>query len=140
MKQFISPILPICLLFLLIADCSTPPTKMQNTYTRIEAKNKTRELSCKLSSPELLKRKATVLASLRKQILEKKELKNGYAFRFEGSDKTVDELIEFIKAERQCCDFFTFDLSISGDKSEVWLELTGETGAKDFIKEELELL
>jgi hypothetical protein len=104
-----------------------------------KAKSKTGELSCKLTTPELQARKATVLESLRKQIVEKKELKDGYAFKFAGTDKMVDELIEFIKTERECCDFFTFNLSISGDKSEAWLELTGVDGAKDFIKTELEL-
>jgi hypothetical protein len=80
-----------------------------------------------------------VIASLRKKVLEKKELSNGYAFKFGGSDEMLDELTTFIKAERQCCDFFTFNLQISGDQSEVWLELTGAEGAKDFIRTELEL-
>jgi hypothetical protein len=104
-----------------------------------KAKSKSTELSCKLTTPELQARKKTVLESLRKQMLEKKELKDGYAFKFPGSDKMVDELIEFIKTERECCDFFTFNLSISGDKTIAWLELTGVEGAKDFIKTELEL-
>lgn len=51
----------------------------------------------------------------------------------------LDELIEFIKTERECCDFFTFNLSITGDKSEAWLELTGVEGAKDFVTTELGL-
>jgi hypothetical protein len=83
-------------------------------------------------------RKLTVLASLKKEVKEKKELSNGYAFRFDGSDKILAELTEFIRTERTCCDFFTFNLSVSGDKSEIWLELTGPEGAKDFITEELE--
>jgi len=103
------------------------------------AKSKTGELSCKLTTPELQKRKETVLASLKSQVIEKKELKDGYAFKFTGSDRMVDELTEFIKTERECCDFFTFNLSISGDKSEAWLELTGADGAKDFISTELGL-
>ncbi len=81
----------------------------------------------------------TVLASLKKQMLDRKELSNGYAFRFEGNDKMLDELMEFIKTERTCCDFFVFNLSISGDKSEIWMEMTGVKGAKDFITQELEL-
>jgi hypothetical protein len=48
----------------------------------------------------------------------------------------IDELVEFIKTERACCDFFIFNLSISS-KSEAWLEITGPRGAKDFIKTEL---
>ncbi|WP_415580001.1 hypothetical protein [Flavobacterium longum] len=96
-------------------------------------------MACKLSSPELLKRKETVLASLKKQVLEKQELPNGFAFRFDGKDKVLDELTEFIKTERTCCDFFTFNLSVSGDKSEIWLEIKGENGSKEFVETELGL-
>ena len=105
-----------------------------------KAKNKTSEVSCRLTTPELRKRKETVIASLKQQILDKKELKDGYAFKFPGTDEVLDELTAFIKTERACCDFFTFGLSISGDKSEAWLELTGADGSKDFIKSELGLV
>jgi len=84
----------------------------------LAAKNKKVELTCKLSSPELRKRKETVIKSLKSQVLEKNELINGYAYKFPAKDEIVDELAEFIKAERTCCDFFIFNLSISGDKSE----------------------
>jgi hypothetical protein len=104
-----------------------------------EAKNKKSGLSCKLTTPELRQRKETVIKSLKAQILTKKELKNGYSYKFVGTDKMVDELTEFVKTERECCDFFTFNLSISGDKSEAILEITGPKGAKDFIKTELEM-
>jgi hypothetical protein len=107
--------------------------------TTCEAKNKNTVMACKLTSPELQKRKATILASLKQQIIEKKELPSGYAYKFSGADKVVDELAEFIKTERECCDFFTFNLSVSGDKSEAWLELKGPEGVKDFIKSELGL-
>lgn len=80
-----------------------------------------------------------IVTSLKKQILERKELSNGYAFKFGGSDNVLNELTDFIKSERECCDFFIFNLSISGDKSEIWLEMTGVEGAKDFITKELEL-
>jgi hypothetical protein len=104
-----------------------------------EAENKKNALTCKLTTPELRQRKETVIKSLKSQILTKKELKNGYSYKFAGTDKMVDELAEFVKTERACCDFFVFNLSISGDKSEAWLEITGPKGAKDFIKTELEL-
>lgn len=104
-----------------------------------KAKTRTTELRCKLPTPELQKRKETVIASLKKRILDKKELQNGFAFKFGGTDEILDELMDFIKTERACCAFFTFGLSISGDKSEAWLELTGENGAKDFVTSELRL-
>ena len=95
--------------------------------------------SCKLTTPELQERKATVLASLRNKMLEKKELINGYAFRFNGSDEMIDELAAFIKTERACCDFFTFQISVAGNESSCWLEITGDTGVKEFIVNELEM-
>jgi hypothetical protein len=93
---------------------------------------------CKLTSAEFRERKATVVASLKKQILEKKELKTGFAYKFAGTDATVDEITNFIKTERQCCGFFKFSLSVNGD-SDAWLEITGPEGAKDVIISELEL-
>lgn len=95
------------------------------------------QMSCKLTNPELRKRKETVIARLKQQMLDKKELQNGYAFKFEGTDNVIDELTEFIKTERECCSFFTFVLSVKGDKSEAWLELIGPEGVKDFIISEL---
>ncbi|HEY9559166.1 MAG TPA: hypothetical protein VIR29_00110 [Anseongella sp.] len=103
------------------------------------ARLKRTEFYCKLSTPELRKRQETVLASLKKQVLEKKELLDGFAYRFEGTDEVLDELLEFIKSERECCDCFIFDLSISGDKGEAWLMLTGVKGVKEFIAAELKL-
>lgn len=103
-----------------------------------EAKNKRNGLTCKLTTTELRKRNATVIASLKKQLLQKKELINGYAYRFKGTDAVLDELSSFIKTERACCDFFVYGISISGDKSEAWLSLTGAEGVKEFIKTELE--
>jgi hypothetical protein len=103
-----------------------------------EAKNKKNDLTCKLTTPGLRKRKATVIAGLKKQLVQKKELINGYAYKFKGTDAVLDELASFIKTERACCDFFVYSISISGDKSEAWLSLTSPTGVKEFIQTDLE--
>ena len=126
-----------------IAQTATPPTTPAKTTAcapGCHASNQSGELSCKLSTPQLMKRKETVLKKLKHQVLETKELADGYAFKFPGTDKVIDELTEFIKTERTCCDFFIFGLSISGDASEAWLTLTGPEGAKHFISDELGLV
>ena len=64
-------------------------------------------IACKLTSPELQKRKQEVLAILKDKVLSKSELENGYKYKFDGSDKIFDEIVSFIKSERACCDFFT---------------------------------
>ncbi|MEQ8714895.1 MAG: hypothetical protein RIC80_17880 [Cyclobacteriaceae bacterium] len=117
----------------------TNQTKTCSYSNSCKAKNQSAEVSCKLTTPELRRRKESVVASLKQQILDEQELEDGYAFKFPGTDKVLDELTEFIKTERACCDFFVFGLSISGDKSEAWMEMTGTEGAKDFIEFELGL-
>jgi hypothetical protein len=112
------------------AKCST-------SYTDDCDKETSAKLVCRLTSPELKQRKETVITSLKKQILAKKELTNGYSYKFAGTDKMVDELIEFIKTERECCNFFVFNLLINGDKSVTVLEIKGPQRAKEFIKTEL---
>ena len=95
-------------------------------------------LACKLSGPELQKRKATVITLLKSKVQEKHELENGYAYSFIGTDDLLTELVEFVKTERQCCGFLDFNLSIKGDGSTIWLSLTGTAGAKEFIANEIE--
>jgi hypothetical protein len=92
-------------------------------------------MTCKLTSPELQKRKTTIIAEIKKLIKGKTELTNGYAYRFDGSDKNVDLLTDFIKTERQCCDFFNFSIDVNNDQT-VWLKITG---VKGFVTSELEL-
>lgn len=101
-------------------------------------KNK-RTLACTLTTPEQDDRKATVLRSLKKQIVQKKELPDGFSYRFKGTDSLIDKLCTFIKTERHCCSFFDFGLQIAGDGSTTWFTITGPEGAKEFIKTELGL-
>jgi hypothetical protein len=91
---------------------------------------------CKLTNPELSKRKKEVIAKLKEQIQEKKELPNGFSYQFNGTDEMLDTLIAFIKSERQCCTFFNFNLLLNKEAT-VWLEITGDDGAKTFISTEL---
>lgn len=128
-----------CLILLAMGISADAQKSSKVCTSDCESKNKKTSFTCKLTTLELRQRKETVIASLKKQILQKKELKNGYAYKFIGSDKMVDELAEFIKTERACCDFFVFNLSFSGDKKEAWLEIIGEKGVKEFIKTELEM-
>lgn len=96
-------------------------------------------ITCKLTTAELQERKAKAIAEMKKHVKQVKELKDGYAYRFAGTDEMLDQLMEFIKTERQCCGFFTFRLAIAEENEDVWLELTGPKGAKEFLKNELGL-
>lgn len=92
-------------------------------------------LVCKLTTPELQKRKATVIAEVRTLVLERKELGEGYSYRFESSNYNLDRLTEFIKTERMCCDFFTFRLTVNEDTAV--LDISGPPGAREFLEKEV---
>jgi hypothetical protein len=97
----------------------------------------TKPLTCKLTTPELQKRKSTVIAHLKALVVERTELQDGYSYKFEAKDEILDKLIDFIKTERMCCDFFRFELTVEENITQ--LQITGPTGAKEFLKEEVDL-
>lgn len=143
-KQIAFCCLGLCFLISCSSECKDEKCMKTEKSSAVDqagviATNSSQDVSCKLTSEELRKRKETVLLSLKKKVLEKKELTNGYSFKFEGTDAVIDELAEFVKSERSCCGFFVFTLSFSGDGKEAWLTLTGAEGAKEMISDELGL-
>ena len=107
----------------------------QKNDTTMETKAKT--LTCKLTTAELRERKSNVIADLKLLVQERKELESGYSYLFESTDRILDQLNEFIKTERMCCDFFVFQLTIDGNAA--ILDITGPAGAKEFLREEVDL-
>lgn len=93
---------------------------------------------CTLTTPEFRERKKTLVAGLKAKVLERKEVANGFQYKFNGTDELLDKLNEFIKSERDCCGFFTFKVTVTPDGM-AWLEISGKDGVKDFITDELEL-
>lgn len=69
--------------------------------------------------------------------LETKELENGYAFRLRGKAVSLQELGEWVSAERKCCPFFGFEIDVHPDSGPLWLKLKGAEGIKPFIRREL---
>ncbi|WP_217452218.1 hypothetical protein, partial [Mucilaginibacter humi] len=82
--------------------------------------------------------KRTVIAQLKNIILEKVELSDGFSYKFSNTDATIDLLANFIKTERECCDFFNFNMFVSGDQY-ILLDISGADGIKTFIHNEIGL-
>jgi hypothetical protein len=123
--------------YVLVIALSMVITKVAQSQTADTTKKESKPIVCKLTSTDLQNRKKTVIANLKTLVLERKELENGYSYRFEANDSTLDFLMEFIKSERQCCDFFDFAIQVKEDNV-VWLEITGPSGTKSFITSELD--
>ena len=64
---------------------------------------------------------------------EVRELSDGYEYRFPGDIEWAEKLIEFIREERACCPFFTFEIRFEPASGPIWLALRGPEGTKEFI-------
>lgn len=94
-------------------------------------------VTCKLTTPELQEQKKTVIAEVKKLVVERVEITNGVRYSFSDSDSTIDLLTNFIKTERLCCSFFEFNLIVGQSEGLITLELSGPEGTKDFIESEI---
>jgi hypothetical protein len=91
-------------------------------------------VACCLSDEELRNREATLLVQFKAAVIEREELENGYLFRVLGDKKSITLVTELIMAERECCPFLKFELSLEPGMGPVSVRMTGPAGAKEFLK------
>ena len=70
-------------------------------------------------------------------VKEIQERANGYAFRLSEAAISLAKVAEFIRYERLCCPFFSFNMEVDGQSKTLWLSLSGAEGVKPFIVAEL---
>jgi hypothetical protein len=90
-------------------------------------------IACLLNDEEQRERKQHLQQELFSHVTETTELEDGFAYRFPGDRDVVDQLIDFVLFERECCPFFTFDLGFEPEHGPVTLSLRGPEGVKEFL-------
>ncbi|MEM9721413.1 MAG: hypothetical protein AAGA10_19265 [Bacteroidota bacterium] len=98
-----------------------------------ESNMSSQPLVCKLSEPELRKRKATLQKEVFSRIHKVEELETGYRLYFPDDQEFVLKLMDFILAERTCCPFFQFELGLGTYNSGIWLGITGTGEVKEML-------
>jgi len=88
-------------------------------------------VACNLTAKEMPERRV-LLAKLGEAVMETQEREDGYTYRFE-SDALLPEILEIVRAERECCPFLRFSLTFEPGNGPVWLEVTGPEGTKEFV-------
>jgi len=78
-------------------------------------------------------RHASLLRGLSAKIQHRRELSDGFAFRFAAEGETIAELAEWIGLERICCPFLRFSVEVEANAGPVWLRLTGSAQVKAFV-------
>jgi hypothetical protein len=86
---------------------------------------------CTLTSEAIATRKANLLTGLVSRAESRDDLAEGVRFRF--SADALPAVAETIEAERQCCRFLRFDITVEPDGGPLWLSLTGPPGTREFL-------
>jgi hypothetical protein len=90
-------------------------------------------IACELTPAEMTARRAALLPGLLGRAEERTSLENGFRWRFDASSELLTAVAETINAERQCCRFLRFVLTVEPGGGSLWLEITGPQGTPAFL-------
>ena len=90
-------------------------------------------IACELTPAELAARREGLLPGLLEQARERTSLSNGLRFSFAPSTEFLRAAVQTIDAERQCCKFLKFELTVEPDGGQMSLEITGPPGTAEFL-------
>ena len=88
---------------------------------------------CTLSPQALSARRQGLLAELLQQAADKELLPYGVRLRFAPSRETLSTIAQAIEAERHCCRFLRFVVTVEPDAGQFTLDLTGPQGTREFV-------
>ena len=92
-------------------------------------------IACTLTAGELRARRGELLPGLIAQALERVERSDGFAWRFAARTEVLHALTSVIDAERQCCPFLRFELTVEPGQGPLWLAVSGPAGTKAVLAE-----
>ena len=89
---------------------------------------------CTLGPAALKARREGLLADLLRRADDHQDLTNGCRLRFAAADGTLELIARAIDAERRCCRFLRFRVTVEPDEGPILLDLTGPEGTGDFLR------
>jgi hypothetical protein len=93
---------------------------------------------CTLTQVALKARREGLLSELLRRAQAHEELPQGHRLRFAATDDMLSTIARTIDAERQCCRFLRFSITVEPDGGPISLELTGPPGTREFVSALLE--
>jgi hypothetical protein len=81
-------------------------------------------------TPEEREQHSRLAGELFAAVREVRELADGYSFRLPEDSAMLYKVADFIRHERVCCPFWTFNITVEAQGGAIWLQLTGPDGAK----------
>ena len=90
-------------------------------------------IACTLGPAALKARRAGLLADLVRRADGRHEIEDGHRLVFAATGDIVQSIARTVDAERQCCRFVQFTLTVSPDEGPITLEFTGPPGTREFM-------
>jgi hypothetical protein len=91
---------------------------------------------CTLKPATIATRKAALLPGLVGRADSREETTAGIRLRLPAD--AISAIFETVDAERRCCRFLRFDITVEPDGGPVWLEVAGPPGTREFLSALLE--
>jgi hypothetical protein len=90
-------------------------------------------IACTLGPAALKARRDGLLADLWRRAAHHEQRAEGLRLRFPADSDVLATIARAVDAERQCCRFLRFQMTVEPDGGPVWLDLTGPPGTGEFL-------
>lgn len=88
---------------------------------------------CTLTKAALETRREGLLAQLLARAQTHEERPEGHRLVFAAGDDVLRAVARAVEAERECCRFLRFAVTVEPDGGPITLELTGPSGTREFL-------
>ena len=88
---------------------------------------------CSLTPEALEARRLGLLSSLLNLAEGQEAIPDGIRFRFSPTSETLSTITRAVDAERNCCRFLRFSITVEPDDGPIVLELCGPQGTGEFL-------
>jgi hypothetical protein len=96
-------------------------------------------IACTLAPDDLRERREGLLADLLRQANHHELTAAGLRVRFSAERAMLAAIVRVVEAERRCCRFLRFAITVEPDGGPISLELSGPAGTREFIAGLLDL-
>lgn len=94
---------------------------------------------CTLTPDALRARREGLLSDLLRQAESRDDLPDGLRLRFPPTDDVLSAIVRTVAAERHCCRFLRFVLTVEPAGGPIFLQLSGPPGSGEFLDALLEM-
>ena len=90
-------------------------------------------IACTLTPDVLRARRAGLWSDLLQRAEGREDIPEGLRLRFAPTGETLATIARAVEAERHCCRFLRFRITVDPDGGPVFLELSGPPGTREFL-------